>query len=141
MTNEFAKPSSAVSMRMRSVKSRGTSLERKMEHILRDLRINYQRQPDILGHPDFRIKKSKILVFCDSSFWHGRRPEDVGGFSFRRNAVFWSNKLYENRRRDARITRALRGRGWLVLRFWDTDILRRSNVVENRLRRHLNLSA
>ena len=138
MKRTFKKPPKEVSERMKNVKSRGTGLEKRMEKILRSLHIRFQRQPDLRGSPDFRIRDTNILIFCDSSFWHGRREKEVSGKAFKRNRALWMEKLAKNRKRDERNNRALRRNGWSVWRFWDTDILKRPDKVKNRLRRIMN---
>ncbi len=133
----FRKPSLAVSRRMKRVKSSNTRIEKRMEALLKNQEIRYERQPSLTGKPDFRIKDANILVFCDSSFWHGRRKKEVKGEAFKKNRDFWVNKLRENKNRDARINRALRKEGWRALRFWDTDILKFPEKVTARLKREL----
>ena len=135
MTNKFVKPPKKVSERMKRVKSRGTKLESEMESILRSIPLKYEIQPKIFGHPDFRLKEKNVLIFCDSSFWHGKRSKEISGKAFRRNKDFWVKKLTENRKRDVRITRTLRSRGWSVYRFSDIDIIRKSDKVKNILKR------
>ena len=112
MNQGFKKPSKEVSERMKKVKSRGTGLEKKMESIFKSLGIRYQRQPNLRGNPDFRISGTNVLIFCDSSFWHGKREKEITGESFKKNREFWKKKLIENRKRDARNNRALRKSGW-----------------------------
>jgi DNA mismatch endonuclease (patch repair protein) len=138
MKQSFEKPSKEVSERMKRVKSSDTSLEKAMEELLKGLQISYEKQPDLLGHPDFRIKETNVLIFCDSSFWHGRRESEITGTAFKKNKEFWTKKLMENRKRDQRINRTLRKSGWSVQRFWDTDVLKRQDKVKNRLRRIIN---
>lgn len=138
MKSRFKKPTKEVSERMKKVKSRGTNIEKEMEKILRSLKIRYLRQPDLRGNPDIRIKDTSVLIFCDSSFWHGRREKEVSGKAFKRNRTLWVEKLTKNRLRDERNNRALRREGWSVWRFWDTDILKRPDKVKNRLRRIMN---
>jgi len=58
MKLKFEKPSKEVSERMKRVKSRDTSIEREMENALKELGIEYERQPKIVGRPDFRIKNN-----------------------------------------------------------------------------------
>jgi DNA (cytosine-5)-methyltransferase 1 len=115
----YKKPSKATSYRMKRIRSKGTKLENAMEEILKSLGLTYEKQPKLLGHPDFRIKNTRILIFCDSSFWHGRNPE-----KFTKNRKFWEAKISKNRLRDAKTSRALRKAGWIVLRFWDDEVLR-----------------
>jgi len=129
----FRRPSSAVSERMRRVRSSDTKMEKAVENLLKEQKIRYERQINLLGRPDFRISGTSILIFCDSSFWHGRRAKEIKGEAFKKNKEFWVNKLRENRKRDARINRTLRKAGWRVLRFWDTDILKNPEKLIKKL--------
>ena len=108
-----------------------------MEDLLKEQKMKYERQVDLPGCPDFKIVGTNVLIFCDSSFWHGRRAREIKGEAFKKNKEFWVNKLRENRRRDARINRILRKEGWHVLRFWDTDILKFPEKVIKKLLREL----
>ena len=123
---------------MKRVKSIGTRLEQAMESLLKERKVKYEKQPNLRGKPDFRIKKSNVLIFCDSSFWHGKREKEITGEAFKKNREFWKKKLIENRKRDTQNNRALRRSGWSVQRFWDTDILKKPDKVINRLRRIIN---
>lgn len=135
MKPKFEKPSKEVSDRMRKVRSRDTNIERIMEKILREIGLKYERQPSLIGKPDFRIKDTKILIFCDSSFWHGRKKREISGEAFKKNREFWTNKLRETVKRDQRTNRKLRKEGWSVHRFWDTDILKKEEKIKRRLGR------
>lgn len=135
MLPKTKKPSKAVSERMRRIKSSWTSLERHMAEILRELRVVYLSQPDIFGKPDFAIKGTRLLVFCDSSFWHGRRSRDTSGSAFKTNRLYWSSKLLRNRRRDFKVNRVLRAHGWSVARIWDDDILGNPQKVKSKIGR------
>lgn len=130
----------STSERMRRVKSRGTGLERKFAKLLRENRIRYQGHPRIFGQPDFRLKGTNILVFCDSSFWHGRNRSEITGRAFKTNRNFWVKKLKYNKERDERISQVLKKKGWRVLRFWDDDILKRPQVVLSRVNRYVKPS-
>jgi len=134
----FKKPSPEVTERMKRVKSRGTRLEIAMENILKGHKIKYESQPNMYGHPDFKISSFDILIFCDSSFWHGRRKKDLNGKTFKRNPNFWTAKIIYNRNRDLRINRKLRREGWSVLRFWDDDILKNQDKVVRRIKRKID---
>ena len=125
------KPS--ISERMKKIKSRNTSIEIAMEGILNELGIKYEKQPKIEGKPDFKLNDTNILIYCDSSFWHGRRKEEVDGTAFKRNKVFWAKKLSENKKRDKRTNQKLKKRGWVVLRFWDDEILNNRDEIKARI--------
>jgi len=131
----YKSPTKEVSARMKRVKSNCTSIEKEMKKLLEELNIRYEEQPKLIGRPDFRIHGKNILIFCDSSFWHGRREKEVSGKAFKRNRKFWMNKLIENKKRDLRNNGMLRNEGWSVHRFWDTDILKNKEKVIKRLRR------
>jgi len=124
----------AISERMRRVKSSGTSIEKKMEGILSGLSIPYEKQPKLTGKPDFLVSGSRLLIFCDSSFWHGRRKREVSGAAFKRNRMFWVSKLRQNKKRDLRTNRLLKKQGWRVIRFWDDEILKHREEVARKLR-------
>jgi DNA mismatch endonuclease (patch repair protein) len=62
-------------------------------------------------------------VFCDGDFWHGRDlDERVRRLARGHNAPYWVAKITSNVARDRRHDEALARDGWLVLRFWETDI-------------------
>jgi DNA mismatch endonuclease (patch repair protein) len=77
----------------------------------------------LLGVPDIVFQRSKIAVFCDGDFWHGRDWRKLRNKLLRRhNAEYWMAKISGNRKRDRKVTQELRRDGWLVLRLWETDI-------------------
>ena len=67
------------------------------------------------------LSKYKIVIFCDSEFWHGYdwdvRKEDI-----KSNREFWIKKIEGNIKRDATVNEILKQLGWTVLRFWGKDI-------------------
>ena len=78
--------------------------------------------------PDFVFPYERIVVFVDGCFWHGcplhaTQPKD--------NRAFWWNKIRTNQARDRRVHRALRAKGWKVLRLWEHDLKpQKRNVAE-----------
>jgi DNA mismatch endonuclease (patch repair protein) len=81
--------------------------------------------PDLPGKPDIVIRRARVVVFCDGDFWHGRRWKQRRAKLARgANAPYWTAKIAANVARDRRNTRALVREGWLVVRLWETDILR-----------------
>jgi DNA mismatch endonuclease (patch repair protein) len=76
----------------------------------------WRRNRPIVGKPDFVFPKAKVAVFVDGCFWHGcpkcyRAPKS--------NVPYWRLKIERNRKRDLKVNRELRKRGWVVLRFWE----------------------
>src|SRR4051812_47378405 len=102
---------------------RGTQNQRTemvMVKILRAYGITgWRRHLSLPGKPDFTFRTARMVVFVDGCFWHscskhGRSPGT--------NQDYWLPKLARNKRRDQRISRTLRAKGWCVLRFWEHDL-------------------
>jgi len=75
------------------------------------------------GKPDLVFMSHRVAVFCDGDFWHGRNWEGLRAkLSRGHNAPYWVSKVETNRKRDLMNTERLQSEGWLVLRFWETDI-------------------
>lgn len=92
-------------------------------------RKQYRKLP---GRPDFVLVGARVAVFCDSSFWHGRGWPGAAA-AFRSNREFWIPKIERNIARDVEVNKALKKAGWLVLRFWDEDILSSPNKCAKRV--------
>ena len=82
-------------------------------------RKNYKELP---GTPDIAITKYRIAVFVDGGFWHARGHEENPGEQIQTNSSFWIKKLKRNVERDKEVNQALLEMGWLVLRYWDSDV-------------------
>ena len=90
----------------------------------RGYRLHYK---NVSGRPDITFVKSRVAVFVDGDFWHGRNlAERLSKLSKGHNAPYWVAKIRTNAERDLRHDHLLAEEGWLVLRFWETDILRDS---------------
>ena len=99
-----------------------TSIERLFRKALWHRGVRFRKNcRDVLGTPDVSIKKYCLAVFCDGDFWHGKDYHGV-----KSHKKFWDEKINRNRERDLEYTIRLRDEGWIVLRFWESDI--RSDV-------------
>jgi DNA mismatch endonuclease, patch repair protein len=66
-----------------------------------------------------------VAVFCDGDFWHGRElNKRLAKLARGNNSNYWQAKISSNVARDKKQTETLEGAGWMVLRFWATDIRR-----------------
>jgi DNA mismatch endonuclease (patch repair protein) len=72
----------------------------------------YRKHWPVAGKPDFAWPGRKVAVFVDGCFWHGCHCKYLP----RTHTAFWSNKIETNKRRDRRVSRALRRDGWTVIR-------------------------
>lgn len=122
---------------MSKIPSSNTSIEKKLCKLLRAKGYKYRRNDKkILGKPDIVFKQQKLLIFCDSSFWHGKSFK-AKVLKIRKNRKYWVEKIATNMKRDKKISRKLRAMNWSVLRFWDTDIEKNPEKVLTRIERYL----
>lgn len=123
---------------MKSVKSQGNkSTELKFLDLLKQIDSPaWEPHPkDILGKPDYVIRRLKIAFFIDGAFWHGhesrcRIPKT--------NKEYWINKINKNRARDKKVTAKLRRHGWSVLRIWDFELKENPDEVLRRVKSKIN---
>lgn len=109
---------------MARVRSSGSKIERTLGSAMWAAGIRYRKQyRRAPGRPDFAVPRAKLAIFCDSSFWHGRRWPEAAS-AFRTNRQFWLSKIERNIQRDTEVNRMLADLGWKVLRFWDDEILK-----------------
>ena len=82
------------------------------------------------GRPDVVFTKAKVAVFCDGDFWHGRNwAQRRAKLKNGTNPDYWVAKIERNIERDVEHTKLLQEAGWVVLRFWETDILSGTNRI------------
>ncbi len=83
-------------------------------------RKNYSKLP---GKPDIVLPKYKIVIFCDSEFFHGKDWENLKQqLQKSDNSEFWIKKIAKNVERDREVDLELAALGWTVVRFWGKDI-------------------
>jgi DNA mismatch endonuclease (patch repair protein) len=97
--------------------------------------LRYRLQPPGLpGRPDIVFYGCRVAVFCDGDFWHGRDLETrLAKLARGHNAGYWVAKVTRNLERDREITFALEAAGWVVLRLWETDVLKDPAKIADRI--------
>lgn len=117
---------------MASVKSANNkSTELRFLSILKEKGITgWRRNYSVTGRPDFVFPRLKIAVFIDGCFWH-RCPNHCRLPAS--NKDYWNSKIERNRIRDKKTSKALREKGWTVIRIWEHEI------KTNEFNRKLNL--
>jgi DNA mismatch endonuclease (patch repair protein) len=105
---------------MSKIRSKGTKIELIMKGALEESGIVFQYQPKMFGKPDFLIAPN-IVIFCDSSFWHGRDWNKLGR---RLPKGYWREHIDRNRKRDRLVNLRLKKENFVVLRFWDKELER-----------------
>lgn len=98
-------------------------MEIKMKSALESNNIAFEYQPKVYGRPDFLIAP-KIAVFCDSSFWHGRNWNKL---KKQLSKEYWLEHINRNRKRDRQVNRTLKNNGYVVLRFWEEEVMKKTD--------------
>lgn len=115
---------------MSRIRSTGSRIEKIMETQLQQAGIKFEKHPkNVFGKPDFVIRDPKVAIFCDSEFWHSHKSRKE---ELERMPTFWKNKIKANEKRDKKVNRLLKKEGWIVLRFWGSEIKKNTEkCVEN----------
>lgn len=115
---------------MSNIKNKNTKIEIRLRKALWEKGYRYRKNyKELPGKPDIVLTKYRIVIFCDSEFFHGKdweilKPQLCRG----KNADFWIDKISKNMQRDEEINRRLLYMGWTVIRFWGKEITK--NVEE-----------
>jgi DNA mismatch endonuclease, patch repair protein len=125
-----------------SSRKRDTRCELALRRALHAHGLRYRVDVSTLpGRPDIVFPRAKVAIFCDGDFWHGRRLQArISKLATGYNSEYWIAKVTRNVERDRQQRRKLRRMGWTVLRFWETDILRNTAVIANKVRQSLRAS-
>lgn len=119
---------------MSRIRSTGTSPEVRLYELVRCVvgkrRKLLQNADDVVGKPDIIVPSLRLVLFADGCFFHGcpqhcRMPAT--------NRDYWEAKIARNQRRDRKVNRQLRVKGFSVWRFWEHDL--RPNRWEFAVRR------
>lgn len=97
-------------------------------------RKNYVALP---GKPDIALTRYKIAVFVDGDFWHARGHQDSPGEQVASNKEYWQKKLRNNVERDKAVNDVLTEDGWLVLRFWSSDVMKHLDDCINQILQYI----
>ena len=107
---------------MQAIRSKDTTIDLALRKALWKKGIRYRKNyKGLIGKPDIVITKYRIVVFCDSDFWHGY-DWDNRKSRIKSNQEYWIPKIERNMKRDKEVTAVLVEQGWIVLRFWEHSI-------------------
>ena len=111
---------------MSSIKNKDTKPEIFFRKALWKWGIRYRKNAKMFGKPDIAIKKYKLVIFIDGDYWHGNNwkirnlpslESELANYS-----DFWKNKIVSNIERDKKVNEHYKSLGWIILRFWQSDI-------------------
>lgn len=116
---------------MSHIRNKNTKAEVMLRKALWHQGVRYRKNYSVLpGKPDIVITRCHIAIFVDGDYWHGRNLTELKRKNIH-NKAFWIQKLSENVERDKQVNDMLTEMGWIVLRFWETDIKHNlSGIVE-----------
>ena len=118
---------------MQAIKSKDSKIELILRRALYHKGYRYRKNSTLVyGHPDILFIKEKIVIFCDSEFWHGYDWENRKN-DFKSNRDFWISKIERNIERDREVDQYLKHEGYIVLRFWGNQIKRDLESVIDRI--------
>jgi DNA mismatch endonuclease (patch repair protein) len=105
---------------MASIRGKDTKIEILLRKALwrggvRGYRLNVK----LPGKPDIVFPKYKIAIFCDGDFWHGKDFDEWK----ERLSHHWKEKIQKNIERDKKNDSQLFNAKWIVLHFWESEIL------------------
>lgn len=115
---------------MQHIRGKDTSIELKLRKALWKKGYRYRKNYAVLpGKPDIVLIKYKIAIFCDGDFFHGKDWDLLEKrLKEGSNGEFWIKKISRNRERDEEINRKLGFLGWKVIRFWENDIKKNTEI-------------
>ncbi|WP_224487851.1 very short patch repair endonuclease [Robertkochia flava] len=109
---------------MKSIKNKDSKIETVLRKTLWSKGYRYRKNVNSLpGKPDIVFKSKKVVVFCDSEFWHGKNWKE-SKHNIKSKREFWWPKIERNIERDREVNETLEEMGWTVLRFWGKDIIK-----------------
>ena len=122
-----------VSYTMSRIRGKDTSIEVKLRKALYEKGCRYRcNSKYIYGHPDISFKGVKVVVFCDSEFWHGKDFEE-NEKKILSNREYWIPKIKRNIERDSEVNEKLTQEGYLIFRFWGGEIEKNLDICVTKI--------
>lgn len=123
---------------MQHIRSTNTKPEIMLRKALWHRGIRYRKNwRRLTGCPDIVLTRHRIAIFVDGDFWHARGCQDSPGSQIDTNKAYWQKKLARNVERDKEVVDSLTEQGWLVLRFWESDIKKNLDGVVREILRFI----
>ena len=104
-----------------------TNIEVVIQKTLKKQKITFKKHVALPGQPDIFIAPN-ICIFCDGDYWHANPNKYTKDIIISRNRNLSVEDIWK---KDKKITNELKKNGYLVLRFWEYDILNNiTNVLK-----------
>jgi DNA mismatch endonuclease (patch repair protein) len=122
---------------MAAVRNKDSEAELLLRGALWRRGLRYRKHARLVGRPDLIFGPARVAVFVDGDFWHGNAWRLRGlpnlAAQFPHRTKWWVKKITRNVERDAEVTAELRRRGWKVLRFWESRVLKAPDRIAARV--------
>ena len=106
---------------MSAVKHKDTLPELIIQSLIRDMKIEYERESRVFNSkPDIVIPNLKKVFFINGCFWHGHKCRK--GKLPVTNIEYWKNKIIKTKIRDRKNYKELKLNGWKYLVIWECEI-------------------
>lgn len=122
------KSKAEIAKNMGAIRSRDNKTEVALRKALHAKGLRFRLHPSVLaGKPDIVFPVERVAVFVDGDFWHARLLREAGIGSFPSlirtpQKEYWFKKFTRRLERDDEVNDTLEESGWLVLRFWESDL-------------------
>jgi DNA mismatch endonuclease, patch repair protein len=139
--NYRPKPASKISRNMAAIRSTGNAVETALRRALHSRGLRFRKyRADLPGRPDIVFPRSRVAVFVDGDYWHCRvlveqGPEALEATLRTPSRDYWRDKFHRRVERDRQVTAALQGQGWLVLRYWESDVKKSIDLTAEKISR------
>lgn len=97
--------------------SKDTSIEVKLQDELSSRGYGYYTHYPIRGQPDIAFPDQKIAIFADGDFWHSNPSKFEARDKHTRGRTV--KDIWE---KDKKTNNKLQEKGWLILRYWESEI-------------------
>jgi len=111
---------------MQATPRRDTPCEIALRSALHRLGYRFRVDRPLAGtrrRADLTFVRQRVAVFVDGCFWHGCPRHATWP---KANALWWRSKIARNRQRDRDTNNQLRQKGWVVIRVWEHEDMRRA---------------
>lgn len=123
---------------MSHIRAKDTKPEVLLRKALWRRGIRYRKNyADLPVKPDIALTCYRIAVFVDGDFLHARGHQECPGEQVESNKEYWQKKLRNNIERDKAVNNALTEEGWLVLRFWASDVMKHLDDCVNQILQYI----
>jgi DNA mismatch endonuclease (patch repair protein) len=113
---------------MSAIRSTENATEKALRSALHHAGLRFRKYvKDLPGKPDIVFGSAKVAIFVDGDYWHARVLREGGPSALEvtlrnNNRDYWREKFTKRILRDDQVTSHLTAAGWMVLRFWETEV-------------------